>query len=202
MTRLGAHREVLVVRLRRSRRDMRAAGVLAPPRRTIATRFASTAIAPKPIPATNRSTQSRDPYIRAEGFWGLEMYDDATMNFAPPSRNRPTTRCIASAGAACFTSDSTIPTPTISSTKRLKMDPKNAQAYLGLALVSADGFDDKAIDYGTQGPGARSKTRGSARTDGQPALEDSDTEKATAEADEALQDFSGCARRHGHSCRH
>ncbi len=30
----------------------------------------------------------------------------------------------------------------------IKLDPKNAQAYLGLALVSADGFDDKAIDYG------------------------------------------------------
>ena len=28
----------------------------------------------------------------------------------------------------------------------LQSDPKNAQAYLGLALVSADGFDSKAID--------------------------------------------------------
>ncbi len=29
----------------------------------------------------------------------------------------------------------------------LEKDPKNAQAYYGLALVSADGFDNKAIRY-------------------------------------------------------
>ncbi len=29
----------------------------------------------------------------------------------------------------------------------LEKDPKNAQAYYGLALVSADGFDSKAIEY-------------------------------------------------------
>ena len=29
----------------------------------------------------------------------------------------------------------------------LERDPKNAQAYLGLALVSADGFDSKAVEY-------------------------------------------------------
>ena len=29
----------------------------------------------------------------------------------------------------------------------LQRDPKNAQAYLGLALVSADGFDSKAIEW-------------------------------------------------------
>ena len=29
----------------------------------------------------------------------------------------------------------------------LKKDPNNAQAYLGLAMVSADGFDNKASDY-------------------------------------------------------
>ena len=29
----------------------------------------------------------------------------------------------------------------------LQRDPKNAQAYLGLAIVSADGFDGKATDY-------------------------------------------------------
>src|SRR5260370_16843131 len=29
----------------------------------------------------------------------------------------------------------------------LEKDPKNAQAYYGLALVSADGFDSKAVEY-------------------------------------------------------
>ena len=29
-------------------------------------------------------------------------------------------------------------------------DPKNAQAYLGLAIVSADGFDGKATDYASR----------------------------------------------------
>ena len=34
----------------------------------------------------------------------------------------------------------------------LQRDPKNAQAYLGLALVSADGFDNGAIEYAHEGP--------------------------------------------------
>ncbi len=29
----------------------------------------------------------------------------------------------------------------------LAMDPKNAQAYLGLAMLSAEGFDEKATEY-------------------------------------------------------
>ena len=29
----------------------------------------------------------------------------------------------------------------------LERDPKNAQAYYGLALVSADGFDSKAVEW-------------------------------------------------------
>ena len=49
----------------------------------------------------------------------------------------------------------------------LKIDPKNAQAYLGLALVSADGFDEQGRRVRPEGAGARSEARGSARTDGQ-----------------------------------
>ncbi len=37
------------------------------------------------------------------------------------------------------------------SRRRCRSDPKNAQAYLGLAMVSADGFDDKAAEYAAQG---------------------------------------------------
>ncbi len=43
----------------------------------------------------------------------------------------------------------------------LQRDPKNAQAYLGLAIVSADGFDGKAKDYASRGAGARSQAGGS-----------------------------------------
>ena len=43
----------------------------------------------------------------------------------------------------------------------LESDPKNAQAYLGMALVSADGFDEKAVDLGRQGD--RSSTPSSSK---------------------------------------
>ena len=44
----------------------------------------------------------------------------------------------------------------------LEQDPKNARAYLGLAMVSADGFDNKAAEYAREGAGAGSEAGGGA----------------------------------------
>src|SRR6202012_6064459 len=68
----------------------------------------------------------------------------------------------------------------------LKKDPKNAQAYLGLAIVSADGFDGKAEDYAGRALVLDPKLVEAHEFAANLALENADTEHAVAQADEAL----------------
>ena len=69
----------------------------------------------------------------------------------------------------------------------LERDPKNAQAYSGLALVSADGFDNKAIEFATKAMELDPKLSEAHELMANLLLEDSDKAKAVAEADEALK---------------
>ena len=69
----------------------------------------------------------------------------------------------------------------------LENDPKNAQAYFGLALVSADGFDNKAVEYAQKAIELDPKLYEAHELMANLLLEDSDEPKAFAEADEALK---------------
>ena len=69
----------------------------------------------------------------------------------------------------------------------LQRDPKNAQAYLGLALVSADGFDNKAVDEAKKALELDPKLVEAHELLAKLELEDSDTKAAAEEADEALK---------------
>ncbi|HXR97527.1 MAG TPA: hypothetical protein VN709_06750 [Terriglobales bacterium] len=91
--------------------------------------------------------QSDDLYLQAEGDWGLGQYDAANTAFrAAVARNDGNPlyrvrwgrllqeRFNDTDAAALFQ-------------EALARDPADADAYLGLALVSADGFDGKALEY-------------------------------------------------------
>src|SRR5258708_33910683 len=69
----------------------------------------------------------------------------------------------------------------------LQKDPKNAQAYYGLALVSADGFDSKAFEYVGKALELDPKLVEAHELKTNLLLEDSDEGKAFTEADEALK---------------
>jgi tetratricopeptide (TPR) repeat protein len=69
----------------------------------------------------------------------------------------------------------------------LEKDPSNAQAYYGLAVVSADGFDGKAKEYAAHAIQLDPKYVAAHVLMASLMLEDDDTKKATAEADEALK---------------
>ncbi len=92
----------------------------------------------------------------------------------------------ASAGAACSTNASTTPTPTNLFKEALQRDPKSAQAYLGLALVSADGFDNAAIDWDEKALALDSNLVEAHELMANLALEDSDTAVTLKEADAAI----------------
>ena len=68
----------------------------------------------------------------------------------------------------------------------LDRDEKNAQAYLGLALVSADGFDEKALAWAGKAIELDPKLVEAHELMANLELEDSDTKKAIEQADEAI----------------
>jgi tetratricopeptide (TPR) repeat protein len=132
-------------------------------------------------------TLTADPYLRAEGDWGLELYQDATREFrtavAQADRNARyrvrwgrllQERFNDKDAADLFT-------------EALQRDPKNAEAYLGLALVSADGFDSKALEYVTRALALDPKLVEAHELLANLALEDSDPAQAVKEADAALE---------------
>ena len=132
-------------------------------------------------------TQARDAYTRAEGYWGLAKYDQANSEFraavAQSDRNALYRvrwgrllheRFNNSDADALFK-------------EALDRDPKNAQAYLGMALVSADGFDEKAVEFAAKAIALDPKLFEAHEVLANLALEDSDTRKAEKEADAAIE---------------
>jgi tetratricopeptide (TPR) repeat protein len=130
--------------------------------------------------------RSNSPYLRAEGYWGLEQYDQANEQFriaTDPPDSDPLYRVRwgmllhqrfnNNDAVALFK-------------EALQKDPKNAQAYLGLAIVSADGFDGKAPEYAGQALELDPKLVEAHELAANLALEDADTQHAVAQADEAL----------------
>jgi tetratricopeptide (TPR) repeat protein len=68
----------------------------------------------------------------------------------------------------------------------LDKDPSNAQAYLGLAILSADGFDGKAAEYAAKAVALDPKLAAAHELLAQLALENDDQATALAEADKAI----------------
>jgi tetratricopeptide (TPR) repeat protein len=68
----------------------------------------------------------------------------------------------------------------------LAKEPSNGEAYLGLAIVSADGFDGKATEYAAKAIELDSKLGGAHELMANLALENDDRDLAVAEADKAL----------------
>jgi tetratricopeptide (TPR) repeat protein len=69
----------------------------------------------------------------------------------------------------------------------LAKDPRNAQAYMGLALVSADGFDNGAVEWARKALAIDPQLAQAHELLATLALEDSEPEQAAAEADAALK---------------
>jgi cellulose synthase operon protein C len=131
-------------------------------------------------------TLSHDPYLRAEGDWGLEMYQEANTEFrAAVAQSDGNALYRVRWGMLLHERFNNTEAEGLFQ-EALQRDPKNARAYLGLALVSADGFDGKAIDWTTNALVQDPKLTEAHELMAELALEDSDTAKAGQEADAAL----------------
>jgi tetratricopeptide (TPR) repeat protein len=132
-------------------------------------------------------TQSREPAVRAEGFWGLENYQDANNEFRTAVSQSPTNANFRVRWGRLLHERFNNKDAADLFNEALQRDPKNAQAYLGLALVSADGFDNKAVEEAKKALELDPKLVEAHELMARLALEDYDSKAAAAEADEALK---------------
>jgi cellulose synthase operon protein C len=132
-------------------------------------------------------TATRDPLLRAEGFWGLEQYEEANNQFRIATQQSPANAMIRVRWGRLMHERFNNTEADNLFGEALQRDPKNAQAYYGLALVSADGFDSKAIEYTKKAIELDPKLYEAHELLASLLLEDSDTAKAFDEADAALK---------------
>jgi tetratricopeptide (TPR) repeat protein len=131
-------------------------------------------------------TSARDPSIRAEGFWGLEQYEEANNQFRIAVEQSPANAMIRVRWGRLMHERFNNREADNLFNEALQRDSKNAQAYYGLALVSADGFDSKAIEYASKAIELDPKLYEAHELMANLRLEDNDEAKAFEEADAAL----------------
>jgi tetratricopeptide (TPR) repeat protein len=132
-------------------------------------------------------TQARDAYDRAEGDWGLYRYDEANAEFrAAVAQNDKSALYRVRWGRLLHERFNNQDAENLFK-EALDRDEKYAPAYVGLALVSADGFDEKAVAWAGKATELDPKLVEAHELLANLYLEDSDTTKAVAEADKAIE---------------
>ena len=142
---------------------------------------------------------SNSAYLRAEGYWGLEQYDQANEEFRIATGHADSHPLQVRWGMLLHERFNNTDAVGLFQ-EALRMIPSNAQAYLGLAIVSADGFDGKAEDYVSQSLALDPKLVEAHEFAANLALENADTEHAVAQADKALALIVRMPWTHGGPC--
>ena len=131
-------------------------------------------------------SRSPDPYLRAEGLWGLQQYEEANAAFRAAVA-QPGSKPIYRVRWGLLLHERFNNKEAVDLfNEALQQDPNNAQAYLGLAIVSADGFDSKAVEYAAKALTLDPKLVGAHELMANLALENAAPKDAVAEADKAL----------------
>jgi tetratricopeptide (TPR) repeat protein len=132
-------------------------------------------------------TLSTDPYLRAEGDWGLELYQDANNEFRAAVARADGNAHYRVRWGRLFHERFNNTEAAKLFTEALDRDGRNADAYLGLALVGADGFERKAKEYAEKALELDPKLFEARELLATLALEDSNTDEAVKQADAAIQ---------------
>jgi tetratricopeptide (TPR) repeat protein len=131
-------------------------------------------------------SQSKDVYLRAEGFWGLEQYDQANEMFRVAVA-QPGSKAIYRVRWGLLLHERFNNKEAVDLfNEALQQDPANAQAYLGLALVGAEAFGSGAGEYAAKALALDPKLVEAHELMANLALENADTQEAVAEADKAI----------------
>ena len=131
-------------------------------------------------------SRSDDPYDKAEGFWGLQQYDQANEAFrmavASPA-SKPLYRV--QWGLLLHERFNNKDSVDLFH-EALAKDPSNARAYYGLALVSSDDFDGKAAEYAAKAAALDPNSVEAHELLADLALSDSKPQDAIVDADKAI----------------
>lgn len=131
-------------------------------------------------------SRGNDAYLRAEGLWGLEEYEKANEAFRAVVA-QPGSKAIYRVRWGLLLHERFNNKEAVDLfNEALQQDPANARAYLGLALVSADGFDSKAEEYAAKALTLDPKLVEAHELMANLALENSKTQEAVEEADKAI----------------
>jgi tetratricopeptide (TPR) repeat protein len=131
-------------------------------------------------------TRNGDPAIRAEGFWGREEWEKANEQFRLATQPANSKALYKVPWGMLLHERFNNPEAASLFHEALAKDPSNAEAYLGLAIVSADGFDGKAAEYAAKAIELDPKLIGAHELMAELALENDDRDTAIAEADKAI----------------
>jgi Flp pilus assembly protein TadD len=144
-------------------------------------------------------TRSGDAYLMAEGYWGLAEGSEAPWQQTKQlweEANAEFKVAVAQAGSPAlwkvrwgmlFYERSQPPDAAAEFNDALKQDPANAQAYLGLARLSADGFDEKASEYVAKALALDPKLVEAHEFAANMLLEDAKADEAVKEAQTAIE---------------
>jgi tetratricopeptide (TPR) repeat protein len=130
---------------------------------------------------------STDPYLRAEGLWGLRLYQDANEQFKAAVARSPKNAEFRVRWGRLFLERFNSAEAANLFQEALQIDPKHAGALLGLAWVASESFADrKAVELAEKAIESDPKLYEARELLAHLALEDANPEKAVAEADKAI----------------
>jgi tetratricopeptide (TPR) repeat protein len=133
-----------------------------------------------------RLTRSDDAYFRAEGFWGREAWEQANEQFRLATQSA-SSKALYNVRWGMLLHERFNDTDAAGLFREaLARDPSNAEAYVGLATVSADGFDGKAAEYLAKAIQLDPKLAEAHELMADLALANDDRAAAAAEADKAI----------------
>lgn len=131
-------------------------------------------------------TQSTDAYFRAEGFWGLEEWDRANEQFRLATHPENSSALYKVRWGLLLHERFNNKDATDLFHEALTKDPANAEAWIGLAQVSADSFDGKTAAYLQKAIALDPKLARAHELMAELALENDDRKAASDEADKAI----------------
>jgi cellulose synthase operon protein C len=134
----------------------------------------------------DRLTHSNDAYTRAEGFWGLEEWEQANEQFRVATQPADSSALYKVRWGMLLHERFNNREAADLFREALTKDPSNAAAYLGLAIISADSFEGKAAEYAAKAIALDPKLAEAHELMANLALENDDREMAVTEADKAI----------------
>lgn len=131
-------------------------------------------------------SQSSDPFLSAEGYWGLRNYEQANQKFRIAYSERPKSAIVREQWGALYLDHYQPGDAAKLFEEALEIDPNDAQAYLDLARVASENFDPKAIAFAHEALKRDPKLAPAHALLAYLSLEDDDPKQAAAEAQQAL----------------